>query len=267
MPVEEVVCSAVRALGREVTGTHRMPGGSSLPTWRVTTPDGPLAVRLYPASLGWVAQGMARLATVLRTGDFPVPGVVAMVDDLPDHVALVQEWLPGVPCGEALRHEPERAWEWGAGFGQLDALPVPPEVMGEVPRLETDRPMPARPAWLHLDYHQLNVLVADGRVSAVLDWENVRLGDARADLARTLSILSVYPGLWRAGRDVREPLRVFRRGYLAGYGTNLSGGISPFLAWAGEFMGRDQGHRFGEAELDHVRRWSRFWRSRCPDGN
>lgn len=265
--MEGAVRAAVEALGREVIACQQMPGGSGLPTWRVDTPGGPLAVRLYPTSLAWVARGMARLAATLRASDFPVPDVVAVVDTLPDHAALVQEWLPGVTCGEALRREPGRAWEYGVQFGQLQsrlhALPVPPEVAGEVPRLD-DLPAPPRPAWLHLDYHPLNVLVEDGRVSAVLDWENVRLGDARADVARTLSLLSVEPGLRRAERDARETVRVFRRGYLSGYadGWGAVRDLSPFLAWAGEFMARDQGNRFGEAELNHLRRWVRFWRSR-----
>lgn len=264
--MEATVRAAVEALGLGVTACRRMPGGSTLPTWRVDTRDGPFAVRLYPAFLEWVARGMARLSAVLREADFPVPGVVAVVDDLPGHVALIQEWLPGVTCGEALRRGPERAWDWGVQFGQvharLHALPIPPEVEGEVPRLETGLPAPARPAWLHLDYHPLNVLAEGGRVSAVLDWENVRLGDARADVARTLSILSVDPGVWGAGREVRQRLRTFRRGYLAGYAGSLVAELPPFLAWAGEFMLRDRGPHFAGAELAPVRRWSRYWRRR-----
>lgn len=267
--MEATVRAAVEALGLEATASRRMPGGSTLPTWRVDTPDRPLAVRLYPVPLEWVARGMARLAAVLREADFPVPAVVAVVEDLPGHVALIQEWLPGVTCGEALRREPERAWELGVQFGQVHArlhtLPIPPGVEGEVPRLEAGLPTPARSAWLHLDYHPLNVLVAGGRVSAVLDWENVRLGDARADVARTLSILSVDPSVWSAGREVRQSLRTFRRGYLTGYAARRMGELPPFLAWAGEFMLRDRGPHFAETELAHVRRWSRYWRSRNED--
>ncbi|WP_019586543.1 phosphotransferase family protein [Deinococcus apachensis] len=269
--MEVTIRAAVEALGLEVTGSHRMPGGSTLPTWQVNTPHGPLAVRLYPTFLEWVARGMARLSTVLREANFPVPGVVAVVEDLPGYVALIQEWLPGVTCGEALRREPGQAWAYGVQFGQLQArlhtLPIPPEVAGEVPCLETHLPPPARLAWLHLDYHPLNVLVAEGRVSAVLDWENVRLGDARADVARTLSILSVDPVVWRAGQEVRQSLRTFRRGYLAGYAGGLMDDLPPFLAWAGEFMLRDRGPHCAEAGLVHVRRWTRYWRSRSRDGH
>jgi aminoglycoside phosphotransferase (APT) family kinase protein len=46
---------------------------------------------------------------------------------------------------------------------------------------------------LHLDYHPLNVLTDGTQITAVLDWANARSGDARADVARTYTILAVQP--------------------------------------------------------------------------
>jgi aminoglycoside phosphotransferase (APT) family kinase protein len=52
-------------------------------------------------------------------------------------------------------------------------------------RLASDgtRPHPVRPVLLHGDYWPGNVLWRDGRLVAVLDWEDVAVGDPLADLA------------------------------------------------------------------------------------
>ena len=54
------------------------------------------------------------------------------------------------------------------------------------PLLET---LPRQDRLLHLDFHLFNVLVNDGRVSGVIDWENAMAGPPHADLARTRAIL------------------------------------------------------------------------------
>jgi hypothetical protein len=42
---------------------------------------------------------------------------------------------------------------------------------------------------MHGDFHHRNILVRDGRLVAVLDWENARVGDARFDLAALTQII------------------------------------------------------------------------------
>lgn len=39
---------------------------------------------------------------------------------------------------------------------------------------------------VHFDFHALNILVADGQVSGVIDWDGVRMGDATFDLVTLL---------------------------------------------------------------------------------
>lgn len=54
----------------------------------------------------------------------------------------------------------------------------------------------ATPAWdrnQRLCYHPRNVLTDGRRLTAVLDWTNARLGDPRADVARTFTILRLHP--------------------------------------------------------------------------
>ena len=129
--------------------------------------------------------------------------------------------------------------------------------------IEPSAHQPTGLAWLHLDYHLLKVLVDGETVSAVLDWENVALGEAGADVARTLSLLSVDPGIWRLRGQARRTVRSFRRGYLAGYAevADLPGNSPGWLTWAGEFMLQDLGNRLDAAELAQVARWTRYWQS------
>ncbi|WP_216325849.1 phosphotransferase family protein [Deinococcus aestuarii] len=261
---EATIRAAVLNLGYAVRKVERLPGASGNPSWRVETAAGTFAVRLYPRSEAGTAHGLARLAEALRAGAYPVPRVGA-VGVTGEHAVLVQEWAPGVPVAAALEETPGRAYDLGLAVGEtharLHALPVPAEAHAALRRLDGPTGVPASPAWLHLDYHPLNVLVEGGAVSAVLDWENVALGDARLDVARTLSILSADPAVWAISGARRRVLLSFRCGYLEGYaqaGGRLDG-LPPFLAWAGEFMRRDLRGRFADERLRHVTRWTRAW--------
>jgi hypothetical protein len=126
------------------------------------------------------------------------------------------------------------------------------------------------PSILHLDYHPLNVLVENGRTSAVLDWTNVAAGDRRADLARTLTILRLSPlPADMPPLVMRLLLRLveqnWRRGYRAVAGP--VGGMAPYYAWAGVAMLNDFAPRVGngvtEESLLPVRRWADYWSARA----
>ncbi len=58
--------------------------------------------------------------------------------------------------------------------------------------LRRDKPRPLRLSLVHGDFNPVNFLYQDGRVSAVIDWENARIGDPREDLGwmQTMDILS-----------------------------------------------------------------------------
>ena len=67
--------------------------------------------------------------------------------------------------------------------------------------LETNRPdPPPRPGLVHGDFRLGNLLVGDGRLTGVLDWELAHLGDPHEDLA--YAMLAV----WRFGRPDRAAL-------------------------------------------------------------
>jgi aminoglycoside phosphotransferase (APT) family kinase protein len=85
------------------------------------------------------------------------------------------------------------------------------------------RPAPGpRLAICHGDFHPQNLLVADGRVSAVLDWPNVLVAEAEYDVAATRALLTLTPlglsSVSAAGRPLialLRPIMVAR--YLAIY--------------------------------------------------
>jgi len=54
--------------------------------------------------------------------------------------------------------------------------------------------------WIHGDLHPRNVLVSQGRLSAVLDWGDLTAGDAAADLAALWWLFDVHDhaGFWSA---------------------------------------------------------------------
>ena len=63
-------------------------------------------------------------------------------------------------------------------------LPIVDEV-GELARRDLPEPLP--PTVVHGDYRLGNMIVRDGRIAAVLDWEMGAIGDPRADVGYLLA--------------------------------------------------------------------------------
>jgi aminoglycoside phosphotransferase (APT) family kinase protein len=121
---------------------------------------------------------------------------------------------------------------------------------------------------LHLDYHPLNILSHGRVITCVLDWANVAVGDPRADLARTVTLLRLAPMppgtpvlLSRAFRGVLE--LAWRRGYGERQPTDSFAHMDPFYVWAGRMMQRDLRPKLGrpgvwlkKADLERIRGWT-----------
>lgn len=102
----------------------------------------------------------------------------------------------------------------------LDELPLPqPAIRLGVEWLRRNPPSrPQRPAIVHADFRTGNLLVENGRLSAVLDWELAHVGDPMEDLAY------LCLRTWRFRNDGLPvggfgPLDALRSGYEAGGGT------------------------------------------------
>jgi hypothetical protein len=100
----------------------------------------------------------------------------------------------------------------------------------------------------------------------VLDWANAHPGDARADVARTFTILTVEP--WQSSPQSlvitlqrRLLAALWRSGYEAVAGP--LGDLALYEAWAGAMMTRDLAWRVAdpnswwrEEHLEHIQRWT-----------
>ncbi len=111
------------------------------------------------------------------------------------------------------------------------------------------RALPLRDdALLHLDYHPRNMLFDQGRVTGVIDWENVRAGDPRADVARTRAILWLARHLPEMSRLSIPILQVLEAGWLRGY-QREAGRLQDmvlFEAWAYAAMLADLSPKLGK---------------------
>lgn len=260
-------------------------GGWDTTLFRVDAPDGSYALRVFrPEQL----ETSRREAVVMRTlaaAGLPVPGVHAegVVEGRP---ALVLAWCTGRPLLHEIQTRPLGIWRLAVAMGRMHArihaLPVPEAVVRSLPAWtpRTEDAEPGLRAWLrsaadarisvlHLDYHPLNVM-SDGRtITGVLDWANVAVGDPRADLARTITLLRLAPTppgkppvpLQLALRSLLEA--GWRRGYSERQPADPFAGLEPFYVWAGAMMERDLRPKLGrpgiwlrERDLARIRRWT-----------
>ncbi len=176
---------------------------------------------------------------------------------------LAQSWLGERVLADALAQSHEDTEVLGEAFGALHASLHRLPTVGLSGLSAVSTPEKSVVALLHLDYHPLNVVVGGDGALGVIDWDNARLGDPRADVARTLSILTINPDLRELPPEARRALRTLRRAYLRGYqkvaGESALVGLPTFLVWAGEFMLEDLAGRYSKEALAPLRHWTAHW--------
>jgi aminoglycoside phosphotransferase (APT) family kinase protein len=238
-------------------------GGADSALWQVVRSESTYALRVLRADQADVGEREALAMQLAEAAGVPVPRVhrLAMWHGRP---ALLLSWCPGTTLGEFLPGRPWLIWAIGARFGhvlaRLHTVPPPepwcradqdwlsdlgPEEAALQSRLRALSAGQER--LLHLDYHPLNVMTDGREITGVLDWANAGIGDPRADLARTLTVLEFAGVATKAGRFRRSLLRLLELAFLSGYGR-VAGPIrdlAPFRAWAWEFMARDQEPKMG----------------------
>ena len=107
------------------------------------------------------------------------------------------------------------AWGRLAGLGE----PLDP-VLSELWSRACDEPSRGDPVWLHGDLHYANVLVDQGRFSAIVDWGDVCSGDPATDLA----------AIWLLFAE-----RAARKAALAAYGADHALTMRA-MGWALSFV-------------------------------
>ncbi|MEV6846465.1 aminoglycoside phosphotransferase family protein [Actinoplanes sp. NPDC051411] len=83
------------------------------------------------------------------------------------------------------------------------------------------------PVWFHGDFHTGNLLAADGRLSAVIDFGGLGVGDPATDLQIAYTLLEPAPrAAFRAALDLDEAT------WARGRGWTLTGGLLAHRAYA-----------------------------------
>jgi aminoglycoside phosphotransferase (APT) family kinase protein len=212
-----------------VHALERLSGGANMESWRFTCGQARYVLRRAP-SAQWLAgrsltmADEARLIRLARVGGVPVPEVVLELEPADDlGIGFVMVCLDGTADPEtALASGPALAHDIAAAMARIHALD--PALAAPLPLLDApaglarldaqfqaaggDRPIialglawlaahippPVPPCVVHGDLRIGNVMVDQGRLTGVLDWELAHLGDGHEDLA--YGCMTV----WRFGR-------------------------------------------------------------------
>ncbi len=204
----------------EIEDLHRLTGGASRTTWAFTarTEQGAQLLILRTGPPDEVHAGMeleARVQSLAAAQGAPVPRIIAASNsadplgnpflictaiDGETIVRRIQRALDDAgrsrlltQCAEALAAI-HRADPSAAGLtteDQLDQWRAELDEMGDTTAtfewvfrwLAQHRPPAAAPTLVHGDFRMGNLIVDDGGLAAVLDWELVHAGDPREDLA------------------------------------------------------------------------------------
>jgi aminoglycoside phosphotransferase (APT) family kinase protein len=239
-------------------------GGMDTLIWRVVTPRGAFALRLFRANQRDQCSNEIQAMKLVDALGVPVPGVTAhgMWGDRP---VMLMEWCEGSNVLEAVLDQPDMIGPIGESMGRLHArmhaIPMPQEYWeGHHTWLSLAGPEEAELSMrlqkaglndghlLHLDFHPLNVLCIGREATVVLDWANVAVGDSRADVARTMSIFRlVSPPPAASSYDFKLVRARLEHAWINGY-TQVAGPLPDmalFEIWAGAVFIRDMEKKIG----------------------
>jgi aminoglycoside phosphotransferase (APT) family kinase protein len=101
--------------------------------------------------------------------------------------------LESKPVAEALGRAGVRQEEIFQGLAERTALLPDGGFAQGLAWLRENKPEAAQVAICHGDFHPFNLMLADGRVSAVLDWTQALLAEPAFDVAYTSQLLALWP--------------------------------------------------------------------------
>ena len=213
-------------LGRKVRSLHLLAGGASKEAWAVDAGGEALLVRragggvIYSHTLS-LEQEFHVLEAAAAAG-VKVPRPVSYLGELGGREAFAMERVEGETIGRRIVRNPPPGLEdqlanelakihaippadlpflraddlLARSEAELDALDEPhPAIEYGLWWLRLRRPEPLPAVVNHGDFRIGNVVIADGRLVALLDWEFAHLSDPREDLAWPLV------RAWRFGND------------------------------------------------------------------
>lgn len=220
--LERVLRAVEERHGLDLQPVGRLPGGEVGAHEARDAAGTRYVVKWWPGGGSYLrVRRAADLVERLRAVGYPAPRYV-LVERTDELTLMVQEHLPGRPAPtvdeplvDALAALVERQAglgdggpEWGAtiveslvqgcrGYCEHESLerhdPRTAALLDRIRRVgrETDpASLPAHDV-VHFDFHPGNVLVRDGRVAGVIDWEGCRCGDRAFDLVTLAFVLEL----------------------------------------------------------------------------
>ena len=228
---EQIRTDLEKATGKSIRSVDPIPDGHSGFTYFVTAGDGDYVLRLPPpgARIAATADVMrqGRIMAALHDAGLPAPAVPFIVSDavVDGRPFILMERIRGDRI-EKVRDFPTDSIEVlkrmealpveQTGIGDEEAVTLQVEMMrwamlmqrapeeltrraGELGGLLAAQvPVERRPTLVHGDYHPGNMLFADGKVVALLDWEIAEIGQPLLDLGALSIVAGHHPGEWPA---------------------------------------------------------------------
>ncbi|MCH1624862.1 phosphotransferase family protein [Ferdinandcohnia quinoae] len=258
------------------TSYSEVLGGEDSSVWRIETKGGScFALRILPRDRHEQFLREERIIKFVGEQGIQVPRVISVIL-CEDYTVMLMEWATGHTLLQELQEQPEIAYRLGVECGKVLAAIHKISIEDFVINTESDWLKPKGEAeiavfnkiqgkscipssLLHLDFHPLNVLTDGQQVTAVIDWNNASTGDARFDIARTLSILRLEGP--RLGPSFENILLDFEKGWLEGYSATAGeiDSLSLFNAWAGLRMERDLVGKRSDADFERMKQWVNHW--------
>ena len=270
------------------SSVKQISGGNDTAMWLVKSADVKYALRILRHNEKKQFQAEQTAIELAEKANLPVPKIVAkgIFNEFP---AILLSWCPGVTLAQQLFLKPWLIWKLGMMFGRMQAkmhtITALPNIFHFVTdwiswktgddieiQKELKNITQNSSSLIHLDFHHYNIVVEGKKISGIIDWSNARLGDPRADFARTSTMLRVEP--WGAKTTfVLSMMRwLFEKAWRRGY-IRVSGSLTDmalFYAWAGVAMTNDLAPRveqpeswFQQKHLEKIRSWTNKWKKRA----
>lgn len=191
-------------------------GGNEMWTFAPAPDTSPLVARIFREG-GFAAADREALAMdAAADHGIPVPSAITR-GTIANRPVLVTPFIAGVPAGHVIAADPGHAHAvgltMGETLGRLHEITAPQGLAHPGAWLDRGGPalaplrhllesVPNQHRLLHLDYHPLNVMMHEGILTGVIDWENAQPGPPHMDLARSRAMLrAIFIGNLSPGID------------------------------------------------------------------
>lgn len=174
---------------------------------------------------GEVATNVPELADSPRAAQ-DLAGFLAALEDFPSEGLPADEVTPGLITEDPLVTRDRRT---RAAIAQVEGS-FPAKALIELwdAALATPRSN-RRPVWIHGDFHAGNLLATDGRISAVIDFSAIGIGDPACDIAVAFGFMSP-----RVRKLFRRTLGADDSTWTRARGLAVAGGLIAYTSYGAD---------------------------------